>query len=165
MKCRPDETLGDLGRDLPTASGHDVSTVAMQGSSGAADDALYRFCATERRVLIALDRDFGEILRFAPEDTAGIAIVDFHGRLSPASIRARIKEPADLLAVEPIEGRLWIVEPGRVRVHGPREGNRRHTSDASPCVGPKVVVAGIHLTTCAGARRRMDAGTSPGTTI
>jgi uncharacterized protein (DUF433 family) len=25
-KCRLDETLGDLGRDLPTASGHDVST-------------------------------------------------------------------------------------------------------------------------------------------
>jgi predicted nuclease of predicted toxin-antitoxin system len=122
MKCKLDENLGDLGRDLLTASGHDVSTVAMQGLSGSADDTLYQACRAEDRVLITLDRDFGEILRFAPEDTAGIAILDCRGQLSPTSILARIKELAALLEIESIDGQLWIVEPGRVRIHERREG-------------------------------------------
>ena len=82
---------------------------------------LYEACRAERRVLITLDRDFGEILRFAPEDTAGIAILDCRGRLSPESILARVEELAALTAIEPIDGRLWIVEPGRARVHERRE--------------------------------------------
>jgi predicted nuclease of predicted toxin-antitoxin system len=122
MKCKLDENLGDLGRDLLTASGHDVSTVAMQGLGGSADVALYETCRAEDRVFITLDRDFGEILRFAPEDTAGIAILDCRGRLSPANILARIRELAALLDVESIDGQLWIVEPGRVRIHERRKG-------------------------------------------
>lgn len=122
MKCKLDENLGDLGRDLLTASGHDVSTVAMQGMSGSGDVELYEACRAEGRVLITLDRDFGEVLRFPPENTAGIAILGCRGRLSPAAILARIKEFATLLEIEAIDGRLWIVEPGRVRVHERREG-------------------------------------------
>jgi len=121
MKCKLDENLGDLGRDLLTASGHDVSTVAMQGLSGSADDTLYQACRAEDRVLITLDRDFGEILRFAPEDTAGIVILDCRGRLSPTAILARIREFAAVLADQTIDGQLWIVEPGRVRIRDRRE--------------------------------------------
>jgi hypothetical protein len=73
------------------------------------------------RTLITLDRDFGEVLRFPPEGTAGIAVLDCRGRLSPAAILARIKEFTTLLEVQAIDGQLWIVEPGRVRVHERRE--------------------------------------------
>jgi predicted nuclease of predicted toxin-antitoxin system len=121
MKCKLDENLGDIGRDVLTASGHDVSTVVMQELSGSVDVALYEACRREGRVLITLDRDFGEVLRFAPEGTAGIAILDCRGRLSPTNILARIKELATLLKTEAIDGRLWIVEPGRVRIHERRE--------------------------------------------
>ena len=80
-----------------------------------------RACRLDGRALITLDRDFGEVLRFPPEDMAGIIILDGRGRLSPASILARIREFAALLAVQPIERQLWIVEPGRVRIHERRE--------------------------------------------
>jgi hypothetical protein len=72
-------------------------------------------------VLITLDRGFGEILRFAPEYTAGIAVLDCRGRLSPKAILARIRELAALLEREAIDGQLWIVEPGRIRVHERRD--------------------------------------------
>ena len=121
MKCKLDENLGDLGRDALMAAGHDVSTVAMQGLSGVADASLYEICRAEGRVLVTLDRGFGEILRFAPEVTAGIAVLDCRGRLSAASILARIKELAALLEIESIDGKLWIVEPGRVRMHEKRD--------------------------------------------
>jgi predicted nuclease of predicted toxin-antitoxin system len=121
MKLKLDENLGELGRDLLIAEGHDVSTVAEQRLSGSRDDALYETCRAEGRALITLDRDFGEVLRFPPEGTAGIAVLDCRSRLSPATILARIKEFAALLKVEQIDGRLWIVEPGRVRVHQTRD--------------------------------------------
>jgi hypothetical protein len=74
----------------------------------------------EGRVFITLDRDFGEVLRFPPEATAGIVVLAASGRLSKSIIQSRI---ADLLAVldtEPLNGSLWIVEPGRIRVHQKR---------------------------------------------
>ncbi len=121
MKFKLDENLGDFGRELLTGAGHDVSTVGMQRMSGSDDAMLYEACRVDGRVLITLDRDFGEVLRFPPEDLAGIIILDCRGRLSPASILARLRECAALLAVQPIERQLWIVEPGRVRIHERRE--------------------------------------------
>jgi predicted nuclease of predicted toxin-antitoxin system len=121
MKLKLDENLGELGRDLLTGAGHDVSTVAMQEMSGSHDVALYEACCAGGRVLVTLDRDFGEVLRFPPEDSAGIAILDCRGRLSPSTILARIKELVVLLEAHAIDGRLWIVEPGRVRVHEERQ--------------------------------------------
>jgi predicted nuclease of predicted toxin-antitoxin system len=97
MKCKLDENLGDLGRELLEASGHEVSTVAMQGMSGVDDAALFASCCAEERVLLTLDRDFGEILRFPPQKAAGIAVLDCRGRLSPAAILSRLREFIALL--------------------------------------------------------------------
>ncbi|MCC6775935.1 MAG: DUF5615 family PIN-like protein [Hyphomicrobiales bacterium] len=47
----------------------------MQRLSGNTDVALYEACRAESRVLVTLDRDFGEVLRFPPEESAGIAIL------------------------------------------------------------------------------------------
>jgi len=71
----------------------------------------------EKRVLVTLDLDFAEVLRFPPEATAGIAVLRSPGRLWPGAIVARMQELASVLRTEPIDGRLWIVEPGRVRIH------------------------------------------------
>jgi hypothetical protein len=50
MRCKLDENLGDLGRELLTASAYDVSTVAQQGMSGSDDVGLYETCKREDRV-------------------------------------------------------------------------------------------------------------------
>jgi predicted nuclease of predicted toxin-antitoxin system len=120
MKLKLDENLGELGRDMLTAQGHDVSTVAKQGMSGSQDAALYQVCRSEGRVLITLDRDFGEVLRFPPENTPGIAILSCRDRLTPTTILARIKNLAAMLQHQSIDGQLWIVEASRVRVHEKR---------------------------------------------
>jgi predicted nuclease of predicted toxin-antitoxin system len=123
MRCKLDENLGDLGRDLLTGSGHDVSTVAQQGMSGSDDVALYEACKREDRVLITLGRDFGEVLRFPPEDVRGVVILNCRGRLSPVAIRARLRELVAFAATREIARELWIVEPGRVRVHERRQSS------------------------------------------
>jgi predicted nuclease of predicted toxin-antitoxin system len=117
MKFKLDENLGSLGKALLAADGHDVMTVAEQKLDGVSDDVLYRVCCDERRVLITLDRDFGEVLRYPPEASAGIVVLASPGRLSPQVISARIAEFTVALRANPLNGELWIVEPGRVRIH------------------------------------------------
>lgn len=121
MKFKLDENLGYLGKSLLEADGHDVMTVAEQRLSGIDDGGLYDVCRAEGRVLITLDRNFGLTLRFPPEQTAGIVVLDCRGRLSPRMISSRVAEFAALLKVRPIDRELWIVEPGRVRIHERRE--------------------------------------------
>ena len=117
MKFKLDENLGVIGRELLEADGHDVMTVAEQNLSGAGDDHHYEVCRDEKRVIVTLDHDFGHVLRFPPSATSGIAVLETGGRQTPAAIRARIVDLIAVLQSDPIEGRLWIVEPGRVRIH------------------------------------------------
>lgn len=116
MKLKLDENLGTTGRDILEADGHDVMTVAEQALSGADDQRIYEVCRDEKRVLVTLDHDFGQVLRFSPEATAGIVVLVCRGRLSPQAIRTRVTELAALLRVQPIDRELWIVEPGRIRI-------------------------------------------------
>jgi predicted nuclease of predicted toxin-antitoxin system len=120
MKFKLDENLGALGQVLLIAAGHDLMTVAEQQMSGVDDVRVYQVCRDEGRVLITLDHDFGQTLRFPPEVTAGIVILECRGRLTPTTIVARIKELIAVMATRPIDQELWIVEPGRVRIHEKR---------------------------------------------
>jgi predicted nuclease of predicted toxin-antitoxin system len=117
MRLKRDENLGSIGVSLLESEGHDVKTIAEQRMSGASDERVYETCRDESRVLVTLDRDFGQIIRFPPELTAGIVVLECKGRLSPAMILARLTELATLVKTRPIDHELWIVEPGRVRIH------------------------------------------------
>ena len=117
MKCKLDENLGEQGRALLEADGHDVTTIAQQQMSGAIDEDICKVCQAEGRVLITLDHDFGQTLRFPPEDIAGIVVLECKGRLSPTTIEARIVELVTVLRSQPIDHELWIVEPGRIHIH------------------------------------------------
>jgi predicted nuclease of predicted toxin-antitoxin system len=117
MKFKLDENLGTLGKELLESEGHDVTTIAAESLSGATDVRVYDVCCAEDRVLITLDHDFGQVLRFPPESLAGIVVLECPGRLSPKAIDARIAELATLLRSQPINRELWIVEPGRIRIH------------------------------------------------
>ena len=67
MKFKLDENVGRRGLEFLKASGHDVMTVWDQGLRGVTDEEVFQICAAEGRVLVTLDRDFGQITRFPPE--------------------------------------------------------------------------------------------------
>ncbi len=73
MKIKLDENLGLLGKSLLEADGHDVMTIADQQLSGAPDERVHVVCRDEGRMLVTLDHDFGQTLRFPPETTAGVS--------------------------------------------------------------------------------------------
>ena len=61
MRIKLDETVGRRGLELPRSAGHDVMTVRDQNLQGAPDDDLFDVRAREGRILITLDRDFGQV--------------------------------------------------------------------------------------------------------
>jgi predicted nuclease of predicted toxin-antitoxin system len=117
MKLKLDENLGVRGQALLSAAGHDAATVAEQGLSAASDEEVARHCAQEGRALVTLDLDFANPLRFPPENTAGIAVLRLPGKPSHALLLEVIRTLAQALRQHHLAGKLWIVEPSRIRVH------------------------------------------------
>ena len=119
MKLKLDENLSERGRELLTAAGHDVSTVALQGLQAEADEEVIQVCRKEGRALVTLDLDFANPLRFPPTDYTGIAVLRLPKKATAADLLQAVKSLSQGLAQQPLEGRLWIIEPGRIRVYQP----------------------------------------------
>jgi predicted nuclease of predicted toxin-antitoxin system len=117
VKIKVDENIGRSGIELLRQHSHDVIGVRDQGLGGKADDIVYDVCVAEGRALITLDRDFGQVPRFPPERSAGIVVLDLGDRASLARLQHRLRDFLALAATRPVTGELWIVEPGRVRIH------------------------------------------------
>ena len=117
MKFKLDENIGRRGLQLLRASGHDVMTVLDQALRGVSDEELFKICSAEGRALVTLDRDFGQVPRFPPERSAGIVILEVGPRTTLQGILDRLRDFLAVLETRSISGALWIVEPGRVRIH------------------------------------------------
>jgi predicted nuclease of predicted toxin-antitoxin system len=117
VKLKLDENIGRRGAEFLATGGHDVATVRDQNLGGAADEHLFEVCRDETRTLVSLDRDFGEVLRFPPETSAGIVILDLSPRPTHVALLARLRDFLAFAKTRSPAGELWIVEPARIRIH------------------------------------------------
>ncbi len=118
MRFKLDENLDPRLGSAFEAAGHDVDTVLAEGLSGATDDAVFEACQDAGRALVTLDLDFSNPLRFPPDATEGIIVIR-PPRPILTAVRATLLSVLPQLGGLPLKGRLWIVEPGRIRVHDP----------------------------------------------
>ncbi len=116
MRCKLDENLPIEAADLLRAAGHEASTAAEQGLTGAGDDRIAELCRAEERVLFSLDLDFGNIRRYPPRDHAGIVVLRLRAQDRPYVLVA-IERFLLTVGNENLAGRLWIVDEVSVRVH------------------------------------------------
>ncbi|WP_437765220.1 DUF5615 family PIN-like protein [Sorangium sp. So ce281] len=121
MKFKLDENLGRRAADLFRKAGHDVATVPEQGLCSASDPTVIDVCKAEGRCLVTLDLDFSNPVRFRPADYPGIAVLRLPPRPSPKDLTDSVLTLIDALAQSSIEGKLWIIQRGRVRVYTPQQ--------------------------------------------
>ena len=149
MRIKVDENIGASGVDLLRKAGQDTMTVREQELAGAADEVVFEACIAEGRTLVTLDRDFGQVLRFPPTQTAGVVVLELGGRASVSRLLGRLQGFLTFAATRPVVGELWIIEPGRVRVHL----EKTRTESAARDSGPSTVstspawLAAIHVAT------------------
>jgi len=117
VKFKLDENLSPSLKLLLVSGGYDTETVDEERLSGASDKAIAEKCRQESRCLITADRDFTQIIDFPPEQYGGFVVLQ-HPQLSLMGLKTLIVQLIAVLKTESPVGKLWIVEPGRLRIHG-----------------------------------------------
>jgi len=115
IKFKIDENLPLEASTLLKNAGYDSHTVHDEDLRGVSDPVIHDVCLKETRVLITLDLDFADIRTYNPEFTPGIIVIrtQYQDKLN---ILSKISEIINLLGVEKIYGKLWIIENDRVRI-------------------------------------------------
>ena len=117
MKFKIDQNLPIEAADLLTVAGHDAMTVYQQSLGGASDERIVDVCKEENRILITADLDLSDIRRYPPAHTPGYMVLRLP-RQSKQALLDLLAKAIPMLALHPINGRLWIVEPDRLRIRG-----------------------------------------------
>lgn len=105
-------------------AGYWVSSAAEEALQGSEDSVLAEMCRRLNLSLITADLDFAQILDYPPEEYAGLIVLR-HPRPTLAGMRNLVRQVAVAAKQESPVGRLWIVEPGRMRIHLPSASEER----------------------------------------
>jgi predicted nuclease of predicted toxin-antitoxin system len=117
MKFKIDQNLPAEFVTILAQAGHDGMTVWDQNLGGASDPQIVAVCQQEGRVLITADLDLSDIRQYPPQESPGCIVLRLRQQTQPNQI-ALLRRIIPLFATAPLAGRLWIVEPGGVRVRG-----------------------------------------------
>ena len=110
-----DENLPRDAEVLLLQAGHDVHSVLAEQLGGNPDPRVFDASQAEERVLVTFDLDFSDIRVYSPASHHGIWVLRPHTQ-SVENTLVLLKSALPVLETEPTSGRLWIVEPGRVRI-------------------------------------------------
>jgi predicted nuclease of predicted toxin-antitoxin system len=113
-----DENLSRHLKAELIALGYDTLTAADEGLLSRPDSEIASAARQEGRLLLTLDLDFADVLRFPPGSHPGIVLLR-PATLGPGSVSRFVADLVRSRALEELEGCLVIVEPGRVRVRRP----------------------------------------------
>ena len=113
MRILADENFPGLSVQELRRLGHDVLWVRT-AMPGARDDAILAWAQTEERLLVTLDKDFGE-LAFGMRLPALCGVVLFRMKMSDARAAA-IKIAKVLNSRSDWNGNFTVVEDGRIRI-------------------------------------------------
>ncbi|MEN6428427.1 MAG: DUF5615 family PIN-like protein [Phycisphaerales bacterium] len=125
MKLKLDENLGKTAALMFQSAGYDARTVLDQGLSGAPDREVIGACQAEQRCLVTLDLDFANPMIFDPTAYTGIAVIRLPSRISYQDLANACSTLIAGMKEEPIFGKLWIIQKGRIREYQREDRGQR----------------------------------------
>lgn len=120
MKFKLDENMDPRSKEILTQAGHDAVMTQEEGLSGASDVSVAKVARDEGRCLVTLDLDFADVLAFPPDEYHGIIVLR-HPKPTTKRLLDLVRQLAQVIQRDDPTGKLWIIEPGRLRVHEPAE--------------------------------------------
>jgi predicted nuclease of predicted toxin-antitoxin system len=120
MRFKLDENFGSRSHHVFSAANHDVQTVRQEALQGSSDVHLFEVCCAEKRCLVTLDLDFTDVTRFPPNQSNGIVVIRLPHNPNLNVLENLIRQFLQALersAITSLDQKLWIVEPGRIRIH------------------------------------------------
>lgn len=119
MKFKLDENVDVRAAAVLGAAGHDVTTVVDQDLGGSEDPDIAQVVAREDRILVTLDRGFGDIRRYPPGAHPGIVLLRLRRQARP-QVEAALRLLLGYEELPSLAGCTFIVTAGTVRVRRPR---------------------------------------------
>lgn len=116
MHIKFDENADPRWRFPLEEAGNTVSTVVEEKLQGEADATIAAVCRSLGMCLLTLDVDFAQTTAYPPDEYPGIIVLR-HSRPTLKGMLALVNQVVAMLQRESPRGRLWIVEPGRIRIH------------------------------------------------
>jgi hypothetical protein len=92
-----------------------------EGLEGQSDDAVISVCQQEMRILVTLDLDFADILRYPPRLYPGFVVLRPHWQ-DKSHVIDLLRRAVPLFSPDAVAHRLWIVEESRVRIRADEPG-------------------------------------------
>lgn len=117
MRFKLDENLPVEAADLLRRAGHDALSVLNQSLGGEADRRIVELCRDERRILVTLDLDFGDVRNYPPGESHGLIVLRTRQQ-DKAHIIEILDRIIPLLEGEDLARKLWVVDEKRIRVRG-----------------------------------------------
>ena len=115
MKIKLDENMPVSASRVFAARGHECEHALDEDLGGHTDAHLYRVCLKEGRMLVTLDRGFGDIRLYRPGTHHGIVILRPR-RQSPAAIATLISTLLDEHDVQEFVSANVVVDDAAVRI-------------------------------------------------
>lgn len=95
--------------------GHDVFDIKQEKLTGAADDEVYRLSQSQNRILISMDKDFTNILRYPPGRVAGIIVLKLY-RMTVLEATTILIDAISQLSEDDIKHNLVIIDKNKTRI-------------------------------------------------
>jgi predicted nuclease of predicted toxin-antitoxin system len=115
MKFKFDQNMDPRGAAILKQAGHEVLTVKEQNLTGAEDEVIAKVCQDESRCLVTLDLDFANTILYPPQEYFGLVVLR-HPRPTAKGLLDLVRQLSTTLQNMDPTRKLWIVEPGRIRV-------------------------------------------------
>lgn len=115
MRLLLDENLSPLHAAPLREAGHDAVSVVEVGLAGQPDPTVRAYAIEENRVLVTLDADFANMLRFPPAGTPGVIRLKIHPP-TEESILDQLLRTIAVLRDTPLEGCLAVSHSGTIRL-------------------------------------------------